>query len=1301
LPERFDSSQPRATESGWLTEVAQSSGQSPKRGDMLKLRHLLILSILCALTLASKGMGQSLTLVQDTVLNPDGSTFNGTLTLNWVGGSGSSVTTPSTTASVISGLFSVLLQPTTTVTPCAYYSATFVTSSGDASYTSQWFVPPSSEPQSIADVSTANSACTALSPPPANPNGTPSLTVTSSLTFAAQTVGTTSSAQTAVVTDGPSIAVTFSSVSITGANAGDFAISSNACTGLMSGGVSCSISVTFKPTAVGARSAQLQVADNGVGSPQVVQLSGTGQTAPSLTVTSSLTFSTQTVGSTSSAQAATLSSTGSLAVSFSSFSITGTNASDFAISGNTCGSSLTDGSTCSVDVTFDPTAGGTRSAQLQIADNVSGSPQLVQLSGTGQTPPSLTVTSNLTFSSQTVGTTSAAQGAEVTATGQVAVSFSSFSITGTNAGDFSISSNTCGSSLTDGSTCTAYIAFKPTAGGARSAQLQIADNVSGSPQVVQLSGTGQAGITVTPSLTFAAETVASTSAAQNVTLQNPTGTAYSFSGFTLTGANASDYAISANTCGASIGGNTSCAVSVTFTPTGPGVRTAALQITDSAPGSPQSTGITGTGLGSSLTVTGSLTFPATGLSTSSTPLSVSIQNTGGAPVTFSSFALSGANTGDFAISGNTCSSTLTSGSTCQLNVTFSPQSAGSRTASITITDNATNTPQTVTLAGTGAITTLSLPSSVTFASQYVSTTSAALQASLQNTGSVTAVLNTFSLTGTNSGDFRISANTCATTLAAGASCQVSVTFSPTATGTRNASLVVNDSASNSPQTAPISGTGIPAALTITPFVPFGTEGVGVTSSPQTILVQNAGTLTITLSGTSLAGANPSEFEIFSNTCGASLPGGATCQVVVTFTPASAASFAASLQIGNSGSPNPVVSSLSGTGVGVSLTVTPQLTFASQIIGVTSASQGLTVQNTGAVAAGLTGLVITGANSGDFAISSNTCGTTLQGAASCQINVTFTPEAAGSRSATLQITDTGTNSPQTAALSGTGTGAQLTITPSLAFGTLTLGASSTQAVNIQNSGGLPVTLSGYTMAGVDPGDFSVGTNNCPSSLAVGASCQVYIAFAPVASESRVAVLEIANSTPFNLLNVALGGTGSVALPLLISQVSGLAAALASSANNTVSVTFVDAETPGGLINGINSSFTLAQTPNPGSSLEIFRNGVLQQATNDYTLSGSTITFSNLPVPDDILLAYYRVNGPDETVSFSDSETPTGLVNGINNSYTLANTPTGGLRVFKNGVLLNAGADYAAAGATLTFSNSAIPNAGDILVAYYRY
>jgi hypothetical protein len=74
------------------------------------------------------------------------------------------------------------------------------------------------------------------------------------------------------------------------------------------------------------------------------------------------------------------------------------------------------------------------------------------------------------------------------------------------------------------------------------------------------------------------------------------------------------------------------------------------------------------------------------------------------------------------------------------------------------------------------------------------------------------------------------------------------------------------------------------------------------------------------------------------------------------------------------------------------------------------------------------------------------------------------------------------------------------------------------------------------------------------------------------------------------------------------------------------------------------------------------------------------------------------------TFADDETPSGTINGINDTFTLAHTPSpaGSLQLFKNGQLMQAGgADYTLATATITFTSGAIPDTGDLLVAYYRY
>jgi hypothetical protein len=151
-------------------------------------------------------------------------------------------------------------------------------------------------------------------------------------------------------------------------------------------------------------------------------------------------------------------------------------------------------------------------------------------------------------------------------------------------------------------------------------------------------------------------------------------------------------------------------------------------------------------------------------------------------------------------------------------------------------------------------------------------------------------------------------------------------------------------------------------------------------------------------------------------------------------------------------------------------------------------------------------------------------------------------------------------------------------------------------------------------------------------------------------------------------------------------------------------FVDAETPGGTLNGTNATFTLANAPDPPASLTLFRNGLLQDQNGDYTLAGSTITFEAGAVPQagDILIASYRLAVSIPGVGFVDQETPTGATNGANATFTLSQTPSpsASLTVFLNGVRQTLGVDYTVTGTTITFLTASIPQSGDILLCSYR-
>jgi probable HAF family extracellular repeat protein len=303
------------------------------------------------------------------------------------------------------------------------------------------------------------------------------------LTFSTQAIGTTSAAKTVTLKNTGTTSLTITAIAIAGTNAGDFA-QTHTCGGSLFAGASCSISLTFKPTASGTRTAALRVTDNAAGSPQQVTLSGIGSTARLSPV--SLGFSTQAIGTTSAAKSVTLTNVGATALTITGIAVSGTNAGDFAQT-HTCGSSSAAGASCSISVTFKPTASGARSAALSVTDNAIGSPQQVPLGGIGTTAELFPT--SLNFGTVAIGTTSPAKTVTLTNVGTTTISIAGIAITGINAGDFAQTQiHTCGSSLAPGATCSIGITFKPTASGTRTAALSVSDNAAGSPQTITLNG---------------------------------------------------------------------------------------------------------------------------------------------------------------------------------------------------------------------------------------------------------------------------------------------------------------------------------------------------------------------------------------------------------------------------------------------------------------------------------------------------------------------------------------------------------------------------------------------------------------------------------------------------------------------------------------------------------------------------------------------------------------------------------------------------------------------------------------------
>lgn len=498
--------------------------------------------------------------------------------------------------------------------------------------------------------------------------------------------------------------------------------------------------------------------------------------------------------------------------------------------------------------------------------------------------------------------------------------------------------------------------------------------------------------------------------------------------------------------------------------------------------------------------------------------------------------------GDYVLQGGTCGTALSAGSSCTVGVAFAPTAAGSRTGSLSISHSGLSTPVQISLSGSGsaaAQATLALDSSsLAFGSQGVGTSSAARNLTVSNTGNAPLAFSAITLGGSAGADYS-TGGSCAvgTPVAAGASCTLSVQFTPSAAGSRTASLALASNASNGTATVALSGTGQTAAAPVVALSPaalaFGSITVGSSSAPQQVVLRNSGGAPLSLVGLQASGPFTS-----SSDCGSTLAASASCTVSVVFTPAGAGAASGSLQVSSNAAGSPHTVALSGTGqlagtAALQWDNTAALDFGSIVMGSDAALQTRVLTNAGSVAAQIGSLALSGAQPGDFRIdSSSTCsaGQTLAAGAGCQVRLGFVPTGVGARSATLVLTSGNASVPAGLSLSGAGTAAAA---PALSLSAASLkfvatqGPAAAQPLTLSNSGTADLQV---TSLALDSSRFTwtaSATQGCatpPFVLGAGASCQVDIAWlggpSDPAEQSRLDVLS--NAAP---ASVALSAEGS--------------------------------------------------------------------------------------------------------------------------------------------------------------------------------
>jgi hypothetical protein len=371
-------------------------------------------------------------------------------------------------------------------------------------------------------------------------------------------------------------------------------------------------------------------------------------------------------------------------------------------------------------------------------------------------------------------------------------------------------------------------------------------------------------------------------------------------------------------------------------------------------------------------------------------------------------------------------------------------------------------------------------------------------------------------------------NTCGQSLAPnGGTCTISVYFTPSATGTATGTLIVTDGASNSPQTASLTGIGATSAITLSPgTLAFGNQVLSLASAGQAITVTNSGFVNLTINSVVASGG----YSQTGNCSGATLTPGQTCTITVTFAPTIIGSMPGAITVNDTAVGAPHVVSLTGSGI-LALSMSGNLTFAATNVGSTAPAQTMSLTNNQTQT-----LTFTWATSGDFSAvgsTANPCNGTLAAKAKCSFLVSFTPTTNGIIKGNLTITPTPSGNIAAGGLTGTGQNgatSPLTFSPaSLSFGSVGITTSSAKTVTIKNASAATIDISSVTGSGyfvVTPS----GATPCGGNLLASKSCTVTVTFTPLVTGSILGGVTVIDNASISTQVQDATGTGVMDITL---------------------------------------------------------------------------------------------------------------------------------------------------------------------------
>jgi hypothetical protein len=547
------------------------------------------------------------------------------------------------------------------------------------------------------------------------------------------------------------------------------------------------------------------------------------------------------------------------------------------------------------------------------------------------------------------------------------------------------------------------------------------------------------------------------------------------------------------------------------------------------------------------------------------------------------------------------------------------------------------------------------PTSLTFGSATVGTSSAAQMVTIENTGVMALTPNSITV----AGDFTESDNCVNQSIPAGSSCTIQVQFIPSAIGALGGTLTFFANVQGGQLQVDLGGTGTPSgAVTISPDpLSFGQVEVG-SSAQLAISVGNAASTSIPITSLTITGP----FAIATNSCGTTaLAASADCQIQISFNPISAGPAAGTLTLVDDDGTQSIQLTGGGESAPTDALSPTSLSFAVTQDGQASSPQTITLTNSGGVP--LTSIAVS--VSSGFQVS-NGCTTQLAANSSCSLKVEFVPTVPGSQSGALTVSDIVRT--QTVALSGTGIApGVISVSPaSLTFTNQQPGIESpSQTLTVTNAGGAPIANLGFTFSGAAASNYTLGTVTCGASLVANASCTAQVAFTPSGIGAVTAALSISSSTiGIQAVSVPLNGSGVISSGLTVSPSSvafGVAGMSQASAAQIVTLTNSTTTAIPSVSLAVTGPFSLALnscTGNlaPGAGCAV---SVVFSPKNTGPVSG-TLTISSAALATPVTVALTGT-GFSFTVNAAATSSQT-VAAGQTASYTLDLTPSGAQATF---------------------------------------